>query len=143
MSLYLKRGLHSKCIGSRVTIKRHTDARGPGACSPRESFDKNGAIWCNLGVPKNVITILKIINFKVTKSTRTELNCHIFLSDQRRCVLYMKMIIFIFRTEKGGLGEAEENFKNQTKWKLFLYFFFAFWQGSLDPQNYDLAPQLP
>ena len=24
-----------------------------------------------------------------------------------------------------------------------LFFFFAFWQGSLDPQNYELAPQLP
>ena len=33
---------------------------GPGACSPRENFDKNLAVWCNLGVPKYVITILKI-----------------------------------------------------------------------------------
>ena len=24
-----------------------------------------------------------------------------------------------------------------------LFIFFAFWQGSLDPQNYELAPQLP
>ena len=24
-----------------------------------------------------------------------------------------------------------------------LFYFFAFWQGSLDPQNYELAPQLP
>ena len=39
--------------------------------------------------------------------------------------------------------EAEEIFKNQTKWRLFLYFFLAFWQGSPDPQNYELAPQLP
>ena len=50
---------------------------------------------------------------------------------------------------QGGLGaippEAEEIFKNQTKWRLFLYFinfFFCFWQGSLNPQNYELAPQL-
>ena len=74
MSLNLKRGLHSKCIGSPVTKKRHADASGgPGACSLGENFDKNGAIWCNLGVPKNVITILKINNFKVTTSTTTEL----------------------------------------------------------------------
>ena len=92
---------------------------------PREKFDKNGAIWCNLSIPKNVNAILKINNFKVTKSTTTELNCHISLSDEHRCMCYMKMIRF--RTE------AEENFKKQTKWKLFLYFCFAFWQGSLDP----------
>ena len=24
-----------------------------------------------------------------------------------------------------------------------LFFFFAFWQGSLDPQNYELAPNSP
>ena len=66
------------------------------------SFDKNGAIWCNLGIPKNVNAILRINNFKVTKSTTTELNCNIFLSDERRCICYMKMIRF--RTEKGSGG---------------------------------------
>ena len=51
-----------------------------------------------------------------------------------------------YRIYKGGMGasppEAEEIFKkNQTKWRLFLIFFFcAFWQGSLNPQNYELAP---
>ena len=99
---------------------------GSGGMLHRENFDKNCAIWCNLGVPKNVITILKINNFKVTKSTTTELNCHIVLSDHRRCVCYMQMIRF--RTEKGGLGdippEAEENFKNQT-----IYFFFCLLVG--------------
>ena len=25
----------------------------------------------------------------------------------------------------------------------FFFFFFAFWQGSLDPKNYEVAPQLP
>ena len=39
---------------------------------PRENFDKNGAIWCNLGVPKYAITKLKISNFKVNKSTTTK-----------------------------------------------------------------------
>ena len=34
---------------------------------PEEKFDKNGAIWCNLGVPKYAIsnlksTILRLIN---------------------------------------------------------------------------------
>ena len=40
---------------------------GSGGMLPRENFDKNGAIWCNLGVPKYAITNLKISNFKVTK----------------------------------------------------------------------------
>ena len=41
---------------------------------PRENFDKNGAIWCNLGVPKYAITKLKINNFKVKQSTTTKVN---------------------------------------------------------------------
>ena len=45
---------------------------------PRENFDKNGGIWCNLGVPKSAITKLKINNFKANKSTTTKVDCHIF-----------------------------------------------------------------
>ena len=47
---------------------------------PRENFDKNSAIWCNLGVPKYAITKLKISNFKVNKTT-TKVNCHIFFPE--------------------------------------------------------------
>ena len=66
---------------------------GSGGMLPQENFDKNGAGCCNLGVPKYVITILKIDTFKVTKSTTTELNCHIFLSNQRTCAcMHPKMI---------------------------------------------------
>ena len=72
------RGLHSRCIGSPITIKRHTHARGVRGMLPQENFDKNSVIWCNLGIPRYVITILKINNLKVTKSTTTESNCHIF-----------------------------------------------------------------
>ena len=45
----------------------------------------------------------------------------------------------------GGLSPQKQKIflkKNQPKWRIFLYF-FAFWQDSLDPQNYELAPQLP
>ena len=38
---------------------------GPGGMVPRFFFYKNGAIWCNLGVLKYVITKLNINNFKV------------------------------------------------------------------------------
>ena len=41
---------------------------GSGGMLPREIFEKNGAIWCNLGVPKSAITKLKFNNFKVYKS---------------------------------------------------------------------------
>ena len=51
---------------------------GPGGMLLRENFDKNGAIWCYLGVLKYAITKLKIRNFKVNKSTTTKVNCHIF-----------------------------------------------------------------
>ena len=94
---------------------------------PRENFDKNGAMWCNLSVPKYAITKLKINNFN--KSTTTKVNYHIFSLGQSRCTCYTK--INTFRIYKGVSGaippEAEEIFKNQTKWRLFLYFlFFAF-----------------
>ena len=53
------------------------------------------------------------------------------------------MKINTFRIYKGGLGGikgGQKNFfKNQTKLRLFLIC-FAFWQGSLYPQNYELAP---
>ena len=52
--------------------------KGSGGMLPRENFDKNGAIWCNLGVPMYAITKLKISNFKVDKSTTTKVNCHTF-----------------------------------------------------------------
>ena len=46
---------------------------GPGTCSLWKN-DKNGAIWRNMGVPKYVITNLKINNVKDNKSTTTKLN---------------------------------------------------------------------
>ena len=53
------------------------------------------------------------------------------------------MKINTFRIYKGMLGasppEAEEFFKKSNKMEAFP-FFFAFWQGSLYPQNYELAP---
>ena len=117
---------------------------GSGGILPQENCDKNSAIWCTLGFPKYVITILKINNFKFTKSTTTKFNCHIFSPTNIDVHAYLKL--FDLELKRGVWGaippEAEEFLKNQTKWRLFLYF-FAFWQGSLDPQNYKLAPQLP
>ena len=54
---------------------------GSGGTLPRENFDKNGAIWCNLGVPKYAITKLKISNFKVNKSTTTKVNLPHFFPE--------------------------------------------------------------
>ena len=55
---------------------------GSGGMLPEENFDKNGAFWCNLGIPKYAITKLKISNFKVNKSTttkvKTKVDCPFF-----------------------------------------------------------------
>ena len=117
---------------------------GSGGMLPRENLDKNGTIWCNLGVPKYAITKLK--NFLRLNNQQQQKLIAIFFPEVNIDVRFTK--INTFRSYKGGLGgglppEAEEIFKNQTKWRLFLKFFFAFWQSSLDPQNYELAPQLP
>ena len=56
---------------------------------------------------------------------------------------HVSMKINTFRIHKAGLGasppEAEEIFKKSNKMEAFPYL-FAFWQGSLNPQNYELAP---
>ena len=113
---------------------------------PREKFDKNGAIWSNLGILKYAITKLKINNFKVKQSTTTKVNCH-FFPEVNVDVRYTKRNTF--RSYKGG-GSGElspQRQKNFLKIKqnggFSFIFFFAFWQGSPDPQNYELAPQLP
>ena len=45
----------------------------------------------------------------------------------------------------GGLSPQKQKifFLKSNKMEAFPIYFFAFWQGSLDPQNYELAPQLP
>ena len=37
---------------------------GSGGMLPRENFDKNGAVWCNSGIQKYVMTILKMNTFQ-------------------------------------------------------------------------------
>ena len=48
---------------------------GSGGMVNRNKNDKNGAIWCNLGVPKYVIIKIKNHNFKRNKSNTTKLEC--------------------------------------------------------------------
>ena len=69
---------------------------------PQENFDKNSAVWCNLGIPKYVITVLKINFIKVTKSTTTELNCHIFSPTNIEVHAILKL--FDLELKRGGLG---------------------------------------
>ena len=38
---------------------------GSGTCFPDIFLDTNSAIWCNLGVPKYIITNLKINNVMI------------------------------------------------------------------------------
>ena len=75
----------------------------------RENLDKNGAIWCNLGVPKSAITKLKINNFNVSKSTTTKVNCHISLRDQSRCTCYTRINTFgIYKGVWGAIPQKQK-----------------------------------
>ena len=92
-----------------------------------------------------VITNLKINNF-MGKSQKDNLIA--ILLSLANLDEHVSVKINTFRIYKGVWGggglapQMQKKFlKNQTKWRLFLIvFFFAFWQGSLYPQNYELAP---
>ena len=96
---------------------------------PRKILDKNGAIWCNLGLPKYVITNLKINNFKEKrKPTKNEIA--IFLSNINLDE-DVSTKINTFQIYKGGLGanlpEAEDFFlKLSNKMEAFPYFILLF-----------------
>ena len=68
---------------------------------PQKIFDKNGVIWCNLGVPKYVITNLKINTFK--EKNQQENLIAIFLSPSNLDE-HVSLKINTFRMYKGGLG---------------------------------------
>ena len=56
----------------------HNPAMWVWGHAPPKIFDKNGAIWCILSVPKCVIISLKFNNFKDDESTTTKIIRHIF-----------------------------------------------------------------
>ena len=96
-------------------------------------------------MPKYVITNLKSTILR--KNNQQEYLIAIFVSqtnpDEHVSLKINKFIIY-----KGVWGEpppppqAEEIFKKSNKMEAFPYF-FPFWQGSLYPQNYELALYLP
>ena len=89
---------HGRCVGSPVPMSIYTCARGV-----REYFDKNGAIWCILSVPKYVIINLKINNFKDNKSTTTKQSIrNIFSNIIQMCMSVHKQIHVHVTTEGGG-----------------------------------------
>ena len=47
---------------------------------PRKNFDKNGVIWCNLGVPKYVITVTLKSTILRKKEINPKRNWHIILN---------------------------------------------------------------
>ena len=88
---------------------------------PWENLDKNGAIWCNLGVPKYAITKVKINHFKVNKSTTTKVNCH-FPPEVN---LDVHNTFKIYRGVWGGIPpEAEDFFKKIKQNGGFSFIFF-------------------
>ena len=62
--------------------------RGSGGMLPRENFDKNGAIWCNLGVPKNVITILKSTILRLLNQQQQNLIAIFSPRSTQMCMLH-------------------------------------------------------
>ena len=96
---------------------------------PSENFDKNSAIWCNLGIPKYVISILKINNFKVTKSTTTEINCHIFSPTNIDVHAILKLCYLELKRGVGGWWlppppQKQENFLKIKQNGGFSFIFF-------------------
>ena len=78
-----------------------------------------------------MITILKINNFKVTKSTTTEFNCHNFSPTNLDVHAILNLLDLELKRGSGGGGgyppQKQNNFfKNQIKCRLFLYFFLLF-----------------
>ena len=61
------------CIGCTVTLRSQTRARGSGGMLPKENFDKSGAIWCNLGVPKYSRSRRDVMSHVIYLTTRPPL----------------------------------------------------------------------
>ena len=100
-------------------------------------------IWCNLGHPKVCYYQPKTHQFYGGKNQQENLIAIIL--SQINLDEHVSTKINTFRINKGEIccaspPEAEENFKKSNKMEAFPYFSFAFWQGSLYPQNYELAP---
>ena len=104
---------------------------------PRKIFDRDDVIWCNLGRPKVCYYQPKHQQFEGEKSTRN-FNWHSL--SPINIDEHVSRKIKTIRIYKGGPRSRRNLKKNHTKLRLFLIFFFAFCQGSLNPQNYELAP---
>ena len=114
---------------------------GPGACSPEKILIKTERSGAIRGIQKYVMTILKMNTFQQQQNLIA-----IFFSQINVDVHAIQK--WSDRELKRGVWgftppEAEDFFKKSNKMEAFPLFFFAFWQGSLDPPNYELAPQLP
>ena len=76
--IHPNRELHTRRLGSPVTMWFHTRTMGVRGHAPRIVFIKHGAIWCILSIPKHVIINLKINNVKDNK-LKIKIIDHIFL----------------------------------------------------------------
>ena len=74
----LNRELHTRRLGSPVTMWFHTRTMGVRGHAPRIVFIKNDANLCILSIPKHVIINLKINNVKDNRLTIKNID-HIFL----------------------------------------------------------------
>ena len=108
---------------------------------PRKFFEKNGVIrqiWCNLGRPKVCYYQPKNQQFEGKKINKKTFIA-IFLS-QINLDEHVSTKTNTFRIYKGGVSQKQKKFKKKSnKMEAFPYF-LAVRQGSLYPQNYELAP---
>ena len=79
----------------------HAVARGSGGILPRKIFDKNGAIWCNLGRPKVCYYQPKINNFK---GKNEQENLIAILPSKINLDEHVSTKVNTFRIYKGVLG---------------------------------------
>ena len=107
---------------------------------PQKIVDKNGVIW---GIPKYVITNLKINNFKGKKQ---ENFIAIFLS-QTNLHRHVSIKINTFKIDRGVWGasppEAEEIFKKIKQNGGFSLFFLLFGKAPYIPKIMSLLPSSP
>ena len=122
-------------------------ARGVRGHAPPEFFIKIYTMLRILSVPKYVFIILKSTFLRIIFRNSKKIFAISVTTTNPDEHFSMKVNIFIFH--KGDLGdflpEAEDFFKKNKQNEGFSFnvrFVFTLLQGSLNPQNYELAPQI-
>ena len=96
---------------------------GPGhAPPPPPQNDKNGAIWCILGVPKYAIINLKINNFRIINQQHkfcaiffSEINPDAHISTKMNTITFYKGSLKPRNVKNGGFSFFTSNISYQAR----------------------------